>query len=103
MAVAADGPVGFMTLNPDTGYLDLAFVLPELMGKGVAATLYAMLESRARAAGLTRLTTEASLLSEPFFLREGWRLVRRQEVERSGARLSNALMEKSLVRANRAA
>lgn len=92
------GPVGFMSLDRARGYLDLAFVLPEAMGKGVAGVLYAVLEGRARARGLTRLETEASLLAEPFFARQGWRLVRRQKVERLGVFLPNAVMEKPLER-----
>ena len=90
------GPVGFMSLDPARAYLDLAFVLPEVMGKGVSGALYAVLEGRARVRGLTRLETEASLLAEPFFRRQGWRVVRRQTVERLGVCLSNALMEKTL-------
>lgn len=90
--------VGFMSLDMQTGYLDLAFVLPEVMGKGVADALYAVLESRARAAGLDRIETEASLFAEPFFLRHGWRLVARQEVRRLGVLLKNARMEKRLAR-----
>lgn len=103
VAVTPDGPVGFMSLDLASAYLDLAFVLPEAMGKGVAAALYAVLEGRARALGLSRLETEASHLAEPFFARQGWRLVRRQEVERLGVRLSNALMEKTLTRGGEAA
>lgn len=90
-----DRPVGFMSMD-DVGYVDLAFVLPEAMGRGLAATLYAVLEGRARAAGLTRLTTQASLLAEPFFARHGWVVTRRQEVEIGGALLKNAWMEKRL-------
>lgn len=96
VAETPEGPVGFMSLDVGRRYLDLAFVLPEAMGTGVAGSLYAVIESRARASGLTRLTTEASLLAEPFFLRQGWRVVRRQKVERLGVMLSNALMEKDL-------
>ena len=90
-------PIGFMTLDIPRAYLDLAFVVPEVMGQGVADAIYAVLEGRARVAGLTRMTTEASLLAEPFFERQGWRLVARQKVERLGMQLSNAVMEKSLV------
>ena len=89
-------PVGFMTLDVPRAYLDLAFVVPEVMGQGVAGAVYAVLEGRARVAGLTRMTTEASLLAEPFFERQGWRLVARQKVDRLGVQLSNAVMEKSL-------
>ena len=88
--------LGFMTMDMETGYLDFAYVAPEVMGKGVAATLYAVIEGRARAHGLARLETEASLLAQPFFKRQGWRLVKRQEVERDGVLIPNAVMQKRL-------
>ncbi|MDJ0639405.1 MAG: GNAT family N-acetyltransferase [Paracoccaceae bacterium] len=87
--------LGFMTVD-EGGYLDLAFVVPEVMGQGVADTLYAVLESRARARRVARLTTQASLLAEPFFARHGWSVTRRQEVEMRGVVLQNAWMEKPL-------
>lgn len=90
--------LGFMTLDIGTGFLDFAYVAPEVMGKGVAGALYAMIEGRARVRGHTRLETEASLLAEPFFIRQGWRVVSRQEVERSGVKIPNVVMEKRLVR-----
>ena len=96
VAERAGDPVGFMSLDVSRGYLDLAFVVPEVMGQGVAALIYAVVEGRARSAGLTRLTTEASLLAEPFFRRQGWRLMKRQKVERLGVELSNAVMEKDI-------
>lgn len=89
---------GFMTLDMDSGYLDFAYVAPEVMGQGVAEALYAVIEGRARVKGHTRLETEASLLAEPFFRRQGWRLIARQEVERDGVLIPNARMEKRLVR-----
>ncbi|MEM7718819.1 MAG: GNAT family N-acetyltransferase [Pseudomonadota bacterium] len=95
VALDGDDRVGFMTVDAD-GYLDLAFVLPEKMGTGTADLLYAVLETRARARGTARLTTQASLLAEPFFARHGWALVRRQEVEINGVVLANAWMEKPL-------
>jgi len=87
---------GFMTLDPASGHIDLAFVAPEMRGTGLADSLYAVLEGRARALGLARLHSEASLLAERFFLRRGWRLVARQVVERHGVSLPNARMEKCL-------
>jgi putative acetyltransferase len=95
VAVEGDDRLGFMNLD-DNGYLDMAFVLPEHMGQGVSDLLYAVLESRARARGIKTLTTQASLLAEPFFARHGWRIVRRQEVEMGGVVLENAWMEKDL-------
>lgn len=96
-------PVGFMTLVIETGYLDYAYVAPQVMGKGVASTLYAVLEGRARIAGLTRLETEASHLAERFFARHGWTLLTRQTVERRGVQIPNARMEKTLRPASRIA
>ena len=95
VATEGDVTVGFMSMDGD-GYLDLAFVVPEAMGRGVADALYAVLEGRARASGRLRLSTEASLLAEPFLVRHGWRVVARQEVERQGVTLKNARMEKRL-------
>lgn len=103
VAERGDVAVGFMSLDLGRGYLDLAFVAPEVMGTGVAGLLYAVLEGRARAAGLERIETEASHLAEPFFLRQGWQVVRRQIVERNEVMLSNAVMEKLLARDEAAA
>ncbi len=97
VAVEGEDRIGFINVDA-SGYLDLAFVLPEVMGQGVSDMLYAVLESRARARGTRKLTTQASLLAEPFFARHGWRLVRRQEVEMGGVVLRNAWMEKPLER-----
>jgi putative acetyltransferase len=96
VAERAERLLGFMTLDPQSGWIDFAYVAPEAMGQGVAETLYAVLEGRARAAGLARLETGASLLAERFFVRRGWHVVARQEVERYGVRLPNAIMAKDL-------
>ena len=96
LAERDDHPLGFMTLDLGSGWLDFAYVAPEAMGQGVGETLYAVLEGRARAAGLTRLETEASLLAEGFFARRGWRVMTRQNVERRGTPIPNALMAKDL-------
>ena len=93
--------VGFMTRQGAA--FDMAYVLPEVMGTGVAGVLCAVLEGRARAEGVERMTVEASLLAEPFFARRGWALVRRQKVERRGVKLQNCLMEKTLTRISAAA
>ena len=73
--VAEDGGriTGFMSLCDD-GYLDMAFVLPEVMGKGHAAALYDTLLQKARSQGFPRLTVHASHLARPFFVRRGWQV-----------------------------
>ena len=64
---------GFMSMD-DTGYLDMAFVIPEVMGKGTAAALYDVVLARAKAAGLARLTVRASHQSQRFLARRGWQV-----------------------------
>lgn len=87
-----DGRIaGFMALARD-GLLDMAFVLPERMGTGVAGALHDRVLTEARALGLTRLRTEASHLARSFFLRRGWVEEARQEVVKQGVRLTNFRM-----------
>ena len=62
---------GFFSMDP-TGYLDMAFVIPEVMGDGTAAELYDTLMARARARGLTRFTVRAAEQSRRFLSRRGW-------------------------------
>ena len=98
LVAEVDGKIaGFMTLIAARGFLDMAFVAPAFGRQGVGAALLSVLEGRARAAGLTRLETEASLLLEPLLVRQGWRVVTRQEVKRRGEVLRNAKMAKDLV------
>lgn len=87
--------VGFMSRKG--AYFDMAYVLPEVMGKGVAGVMCAVIEGRARADGITHMTVDASHLAEPFFARRGWSLVQRQDVKRRGVILQNCRMEKHLV------
>ena len=69
-----DGEItGFMSLCHD-GLLDMAFVIPEVMGKGTATALYAALIARARAEGLRRLTVDASPYSHGFLRKQGWQV-----------------------------
>lgn len=71
VAEEATGLTGFMSMTP-AGYLDMAFVLPRVMGSGVAGALYDAL--MLQAAHLPRLTTHASHLARPFFARRGWQV-----------------------------
>lgn len=66
---------GFMSLCHD-GLLDMAFVIPEVMGNGTAAALYDTLLAKARAEKLARLTVVASAQSRAFLIRRGWTLDR---------------------------
>ena len=90
---------GFMALREDSqsdGYIDLAFVRPRWMGRGVAQALYGIILERAHAGGLTRLTTHASHLARPFFARVGWRVDYPETVEKDGEALERFAMSLEL-------
>lgn len=88
-------PVGFMTID-DTGHIDLAFVAPDQMGRGVSDVLYAAVEARALELGIGRLDTAASHLARSFFQRHGWSVVKQQTVTRGEVELANFVMQKRL-------
>ena len=84
-----------MSLRPD-GYLDLAFVLPEVMGKGHAAALYDALLALAEEAGIMRLWVHASHLARRFFGRRGWQVDEAEVVELRGEALTRFQMSLEL-------
>lgn len=84
-----------MTMDGD-GHIDLAFVVPDLIGKGVARALYERVEAEALRRGIGRLDTEASYLAQRFFKRQGWSVIRQQSVVMGHVSLTNFVMEKHL-------
>lgn len=95
--VATEGGeiVGFRDIDP-TGYLDRLYVHKGHQRQGIASAICDALEQWA---GSKAITTHASITAKPFFLHRGYRIVRRQEVVRSGITLTNFVMEKPLQRA----
>lgn len=83
--------VGFMTLEGD-GFIGLAYVAPEEMGRGTAAALYAALLNEATVKRLKSLTTEASYLAKPFFEKFDWQVILPQKIERNGVAIANFKM-----------
>ncbi len=91
-----DGDIaGFMGATPQ-GDIDLAFVRPRWMGRGVAQALYERILERAQARGLIRLTTRASHLARPFFARQGWQVETFENIERGGEVLERFAMSLEL-------
>lgn len=74
---------GFMSIDKDAE-LDMAFVIPEVMGKGTAAALYDALILWARAQGLKHLTVRAAEQSHRFLARRGWQVDGRERLEDGG-------------------
>lgn len=95
IAETPDGPAGFCAWTVQ-GYLDLLFVHPACLRRGVATALYGAAEQFLRAHGVPRVHTQASVTAQPFFHRQGFRLVQHQTVNIGGVDLPNAVMEKLL-------
>ncbi len=95
VAEANDGLAGFLELEED-GHLDMLYCRRERVGRGVGSRLYAAAEERARGLGLGGIFTEASITARPFFVRHGFRVVRRNVVVRHGVELVNFSMDKIL-------
>lgn len=87
--------VGFMTLADD-GLIGLAYSHPEYQKKGIATALYQHLETQARQQGIKALTVNASYLAKPFFVKQGFCLLGKNEIARNGEILINWSMEKHL-------
>jgi len=86
---------GFMTIDGE-GLIDLAFVHPDYMKKGVGRALYTVIENRAIASGVCLLTTLASEKAKPFFERMGWSVETPNAVVKGGVTLQNYKMFKAL-------
>ena len=83
VAEEAGQVTGFMSMDP-SGYLDMAFVLPEVMGKGTAAALYDTLMDHAKDRGVTHFTVVAAPQSNRFLLRRGWQTDRFERMPADG-------------------
>ena len=95
VAENAGAIAGFMTLD-NTGYIDLAFVRSDFIGKGIGSTLYEYVYDEALSLGLPLLHTQASEMAKPFFEKHGWILVKTQEITHENVELTNHKMEKRL-------
>lgn len=74
----------------EEGYLDRLYVHKDYQGQGVATALCDALEGKVRGS----ITTHASITARPFFEHRGYRVLREQQVERRGVKLTNFVMEK---------
>jgi putative acetyltransferase len=95
VAVCGSGIAGFSDLEGE-GHIDMLYVHPDFQRRGVARALLVHIEGLARARGLARLYTEASITARPAFEAQGFRVIAAQTVARRGERLTNYRMEKRL-------
>ena len=82
--------IGFGDID-DKGYLDRLYVHKDYQNIGVATALCDRLEKKYE---VERITTHASITAKSFFEKRGYRVVKKQFVERNGVRLINYIMER---------
>ena len=88
-------PVAFGQLHP-VDHVAFLYTASRQGRRGYATAIYQQLEAAARQAGAPVLSTDASRLSKPFFLKMGFEVVGREEVERQGVLLERFGMHKVL-------
>ncbi|MBX7256469.1 MAG: GNAT family N-acetyltransferase [Candidatus Hydrogenedentes bacterium] len=87
--------VGFIDLEP-RGCIDCIYCHAEHQGEGIGTALLARCEKHAKAMGLGRLYTEASITARPFLEKHGYTVTEEHEVTRKGVRFTNFHMEKRI-------
>ncbi len=83
--------VGFGDID-GTGYLDRLYVHADYQGRGIATGICDRLEQAVSG----DVVTHASITARPFFEKRGYRVIKRQQVERQGIFLTNFVMVKTL-------
>lgn len=90
VAIEDEKIIGFGDIAK-TGYLDRLYVHKDYQGRGTATLICDELEA---AFPVDKFTTHASVTARPFFEKRGYKVVKEQQVERSGILLTNYVMEK---------
>lgn len=88
-------PVAFGQLYPDD-HVAYLYCHPDHAGQGHAGAILAVLEARARSRGVERLRVEASAVARPFFARQGYTLVAKEQPVRHGVVFVRFRMDKRL-------
>lgn len=90
VAVEHEIIVGFGDLD-STGYLDRLYVHKDYQNQGIATAICDKLECMFNE---SKVTTHASITAKPFFEKRGYKVIKKQKVERNGVLLQNYVMEK---------
>lgn len=86
---------GFGELEAD-GHINCFYCHKNYQRRGVGSQIYQAIEAKANELSLSRLFVEASITAKPFFQRQGFSVVKEQEVTRRGETFINYVMEKFL-------
>jgi len=96
MVAEMDGILcGFADID-GTGYFDHLFVHKDYQGRGIAKELVKAVEAFAIQSKAETITVNVSITARPFFLKQGYELVKQQEVEYNGQRFTNYAMQKKV-------
>lgn len=95
VAIANEQVIGFSVLEAD-GHIDCFYVHHQYQRQGVGRKIYQAIEIKARELKLTRLYTEASITAKPFFINQGFIVIKQQQVFCRGVAFINFLMDKFL-------
>lgn len=91
---------GFMELEINeldrTGYIDCFYVHSQFQGQGIGKTMFEAILFRAHKHQLSTLYVDASLVARPVFERQGFTVIKENQVVRQGVSLTNFSMEKHL-------
>lgn len=82
--------IGFGNILGD-GYLDMLYVHFEHIRKGVGSKILSELE---KAYKVEKIVVHSSITAKEFFIKHGFKEVKKQEVERKGVMLTNYILEK---------
>lgn len=89
VAVMGETIVGFGDID-ETGYLDRLYVHGDYQRQGIATEICDCLEKEVQG----NITTHASITAKPFFEKRGYKVIKKQQVERQGIFLTNYVMRK---------
>ena len=88
--------IGFGELEA-SGHVDCFYSHHNYQRQGVGNKIYKAIENKALELNLTRLFTEASITAQPFFIKQGFSIIKEQQVACRGETFKNCLMEKQLI------
>ncbi len=90
VAVENDEIVGFGDIS-NSGYLDRLYVHKDYQNQGIATEICNRLEN---IVDVDKITVYASITAKSFFIKRGFRVIKKQNVIRNGIYLTNFVMEK---------
>ena len=92
VAVFEDKIVGFAEFEGN-GHIDCFYCHHEWIGKGVGSALMKAIFRKAEELDIHRIFVEASITARPFFEKNGFVVLKEQQVVKDGVKLTNYKME----------